>query len=197
MNARMDIQKLPGRVAGILSDPRAEWRKIAEEQDGIGSFYTSYIMPLAAIPAVAMLVGLALAGNPVAGGFAMGAAIRSAIYSYAGAMLGAMIAALVIERLAPRFKSSGSTVDALKLVGYASTPVWVAGVFYVLLFLAPLVLAGVLYAVYLFYLGLPPMMKTHPDQVVPYMVVSAIAILVINMLLAAFGSLLGIPSFGI
>ena len=108
-----------------------------------------------------------------------------------------MSAALVIEKLAPRFKSSGSTVNALKLVAYASTPVWVAGVFYLFLYLAPLAFVAVLYSIYLFYIGLPPMMKTHPENVVPYMVVSAIVLLVINIVLAGFRSLLGMPSFGL
>lgn len=41
--------------------------------------------------------------------------------------------------------------------------------------------AAALYAVYLFYLGLPPVMHTPGDKVIPYMVIAAIVIFVINL----------------
>ena len=50
----------------------------------------------------------------------------AAILSWVFALVGAYVGAFVIEKLAPTFKSSGSTIQALKLVVYASTPVWVA-----------------------------------------------------------------------
>ena len=39
-----------------------------------------------------------------------------------------IICAVLIAWLAPRFKSSGDNVQALKMVAYASTPAWVAAV---------------------------------------------------------------------
>ena len=192
----MDFQKLKKRVIGILTNPFHEWRAIAAEQDDIASVYMTYIIPLAAIPALAMFIGLGVVGAPFLGRFGIVTALSSAIATYLSLLVGPIIAAFVIERLAPKFKSSGTLVDALKLVAYASTPMWVAGVLYVLLYLAPLVLAAALYSVFLFYLGLPAMMKTPADHVVPYMLVSAIALLLINMLLALLRTMFGMPSYG-
>ena len=192
----MDFQKLRRRVIGILTDSIHEWRVISAEQDDIASVYMNYIVPLAAIPAISMFIGLGIIGAPFIGRFGILTALSSAIFGYVSALASPIIAAVVIEQLAPKFKSSGTLVDALKLVAYASTPMWVGGILYILLYLAPLVLAAALYAIYLFYLGLPAMMKTHPDNVVPYMVVSAIVLLVINLLLALFRTLLGMPSYG-
>jgi hypothetical protein len=193
----MDLQKLQKRVVGILASPVSEWRAIAGEDDDIASVYRRYILWMAAIPSVCLFVGLGVIGTPFSGRLGLGIAVSSAIYSYIGSLVGPIVAALVIEKLAPRFKSSGSRVNALKLVAYASTPVWVAGIFYVFLYVAPLAFVAVLYAAYLFYLGLPPMMNTHPENVVPYMLVSAIVLLVINAVLAGFRSQLGMPSFGL
>lgn len=192
----MDFQKLKKRVIGILTDPIHEWRAIAAEQDDIASVYKNYIMPLAAIPAVSMFIGLGIIGAPFLGRLGFVTALSSAIGMYISSLVGPIIAAVVIEKLAPRFKSSGSLVDALKLVAYASTPMWVAGVLYLLLYVSALILLAALYAIYLFYLGLPPMMKTHPDNVVPYMVVSAIVLLVINVVLSGLRGVLGLPSYG-
>lgn len=193
----MDFQKLQKRVIGILSNPIYEWRAIAGEEDDIASVYKGYIIPMAAIPALCLFLGLAVIGAPFDGRYAPRLAISSAVYSYVAALAISMVAALIIEKLAPRFKSSGSTVNALKLVAYASTPMWVAGVFNLFLYIAPLSLLVTVYSVYLFYLGLPPMMKTHPDNVVPYTLVSTIAIFVLISVVASFRFVLGMPSFGL
>jgi len=102
----------------------------------------------------------------------------------------------VIEKLAPTFQSKGSTAQALKLVVYAMTPVWVAGVLNLVPALAVLEIIAALYAIYLFYLGLAPVMGTPPDKAIPYIVVSAIVIIVISIVLGAVtAAIVGIGSY--
>ena len=94
-----------------------------------------------------------------------------------------------------RFKASGGVREAVALVAYASTPIWLAGIFYMFVPLAPFVLVGTLYAIYLFYLGVGPVMKTPADKVIPYMLLSALAIIVVwiilGLLMAAMGFISG------
>jgi len=73
----------------------------------------------------------------------------------------------------------------LKLVAYASTPAWVAGVVGLFPPLAVLGILAGLYGIYLFYLGLPPVMQTPGDKVIPYMLVSAIIIVVLYLVVGA------------
>lgn len=193
----MDFPKLQKRVVGILQNPTIEWRTISAEQDDIQSLYINYIMPLAAIPAVARFIAYAIIGVPFYGRFSPVTSLVTAIVTYVLMLAGTFVAAVVIEQLAPRFSSSGSTVDALKLVAYASTPIWVGGVIYLILYLSPLMILPIIYAVYLFYLGLPPMMKTHPNNVVPFMLVSFLAIVVVNLALSAMLWVFGLPRYGI
>jgi hypothetical protein len=61
-------------------------------------------------------------------------------------------------------------------------------VLYIVPPLAVIVLIAALYAIYLFYLGLPPVMSTPPNQVVPYMLVSAVVIIVISFVLGALAT---------
>ena len=168
----MDIRK---RVIGILTEPRREWAVIAAEPTDVSAILTKYVLVLAAIPAAALLIGM--------GWFGPFTALSAAVSSYVMSIVSTMLAAVVVERLAPKFSSTGGTAQALKLVAYASTPVWVAGIVYVLIFLSPVVVLAALYAVYLFYVGLPLVMKTPYDQVVPFMVVAAITIVVIHIVL--------------
>jgi Yip1-like protein len=174
--------QLTTRITNILKQPAQEWPIIAAEPTDAVTLITGYAAPLAAIPAVCSWIGWSLIGI---GFYRRGlvAGLAGAIVSFVFALLGAYIAAIVIEKLAPTFKSSGTTVDALKLVVYAQTPVWVAGVLNLVPPLAVLVLIAALYAIYLFYLGLPVLMKTPSEQVIPYMIVSAIVIIVISVCL--------------
>jgi hypothetical protein len=91
---------------------------------------------------------------------------------------------VIVEKLAPRFKSSGNTGQALKLVAYSSAPVWMAGVFNLIpALVGAATIVGVLYGIYLFALGLPRVLHTPREQLVPFMVVCAIVFVVINILL--------------
>jgi hypothetical protein len=184
---------LSRRVARILRDPKAEWAVIAVEHDEVASICQSYVAVLALIPAVCTLLGLGLIGGRFLGFAGISTAITAAIVSWVMAIASTIVAAVVIEKLAPIFKSDGDMTQAVKLVAYASTPVWLAGVFYVLVFAAPLVTVAMLWAVYLFYLGFPPVMKTPPEQVLPYMAVSALAVIVVNLLLRAIFTAFSVP----
>ena len=190
------MTNLQARVTGILTNSTSEWLAIAAEPDDVAAIYRSYIVYLAAIPAVSMFLGLTIVGLPLFGRYDVTSALATAVVMYVTSLVAPFIAAVVLEKLAPKFESSASTAQALKLVAYASTPMWVAGVFYLVLVLAPLALLAAIYAIYLFYLGLPVLMKTPPDNFVPFMVVAAIAILVLNIVLRAIVSALGLPAYG-
>lgn len=191
------MTNLQTRVKGILVNPSAEWLAIAAEPDDVAAIYRNYIVFLAAIPAISIFLGLTIFGVPLFGRYGISTALGSAVAMYVSSLVAPFIAAVVLEKLAPRFQSSGSTARALKLVAYASTPVWVAGVLYLLLMLAPLAMIAVLYAMYLFYLGVPVLMKTPYDKVVPFMVVAALVIVVLNIVLRSIVAVFGFPTYGV
>lgn len=184
---------LPRRVVGILRDPKAEWVVIAAEPDDVGSICRSYVAILALIPAVCTLLGLGLNGGRFLGFAGISTAITAAIVSWVMAIFSTIASAVVVEKLGPIFKSDGDMTQALKLVAYALTPVWLAGVSYVLVFAAPLVVVAVLWAIYLFYVGLPLVMKTPSEQVLPYMGVSALALIVVSVVLRAIFTAFSVP----
>jgi hypothetical protein len=169
---------LQTRVANILTRPASEWQVIAAERTDVESLYANYVLVLAAIPAVCAFLALAsvygLSGGLVAG-----------CLSYVSALVTTFVGAVIIEQLAPSFESDGDTTQALKLVAYASTPVWLAGVLRLVPLLEGLIVLAVLYAVYLFYVGVRPVMKTPQDRVVPFMIVSALVVIVVRIVLDA------------
>jgi hypothetical protein len=71
----------------------------------------------------------------------------------------------------------------MKLVAFAYTPVWLAGVLNLVPALSVLVVLAAFYAMYLFYLGLPSVMNTPQASVVPYMAVTALVCIVVAIVL--------------
>src|SRR5262249_2385512 len=186
---------LQTRVVNILTKPAAEWQVIAAESADIKSLYTNYIMILAAIPAVSTFLGTLFLGAAF-GFYGFSGALVGGVLNYVGTLVSVIICAFIIEKLAPTFDSRGDTAQALKLVAYASTPVWVAGVLHVVPPLGVLILLAAIYAVYLFYLGLPPVMKTPADKVVAFMIVAAIIVIIVYFVIGAVFTLFAAMAVG-
>jgi len=191
---------LQTRVINILSKPSQEWPVIASESTDIAALYKDYIMPLAAIPAICGFLGMTIMGvtiplvghirTPTVSGF------TSMVVGYGLSLVGIFLSAFIVDKLAPSFQSSGGIVQAMKMVAFSSTAPWLAGVLQLVPVLGGLALLAALYGVYLFYLGLPSVMKTPPDKVIPYLVVSVIVIIVISVVTASVSSIfVAVPRF--
>jgi hypothetical protein len=190
----MDLQT---RAKNILTQPAAEWPTIAAEPSDVASVLRDYAAPLSAVPAICRWLGMSIVGVsvPFMGTYRVGVirGFANAVVSWVLGLVGAWLAALVIEKLAPIFQSRGDTAQALKLVVFASTPVWIAGVLNIIPALGVLVILAALWAIYLCYLGVPIVMHTPPDKVVPYMVVSALVMIVVSVVVGAVaGALVGV-----
>jgi hypothetical protein len=176
------------RITNILTKPKVEWPVIAGESTSVSALYSGYIILLAAIPAVAGFFQMSMLGMGIFR-IPMTTALVASIVSYALSLGGVYLSAFIIDKLANNFQSQPSLIQALKLVAYSYTAVWVAGILNILPVIGVLgVLAGGIYSIYLFYLGLPVMMRTPPDKVIVYMIVSAIVIFVIYL---AIGMVVG------
>jgi len=187
--ADVNIPAIQARVTKIVTDPKTEWTVIEPEPTPVDKLYKGYIIPLAAIPVLATFIGMSFIGVSYGFGTFRTPIVRGlvgACVSYVLALAAVYISALVVSKLAPTFQSVSDDRQALKLVAYAETPIWIAGALNVIPFLGALAgLVGGLYAIYLFYLGVPVMMKTPTDKVIPYMVVAAVVIIVLAFIVAA------------
>jgi hypothetical protein len=186
---------LVDRVKNILLSPKTEWPVIEQEQTDVKTLYLSYIMILAAIPAIASIIASLLIGGmvgAVAGRAGLGAgmtggfAIGHALVSYVITLVVIFVVALIVDALAPTFGGTKSQINALKLVAYSATAGWVASIATVIPILGWIVaIIGSLYGIYLLYLGLPVLMKCPQDKAVVYLVVVVIVYLVLSWILSA------------
>lgn len=196
----MDFSRLIARVKSILLTPKTEWPVIAAEPATTVGLYTGYILLLSALPAVCQFLKLAVFGYsmPFLGTMHVGVgfALSTALRVYVGSVIGTYVVALIINALAPTFGGQKNSVQALKVVAYSYTASWIAGIAVLLPALGMLIVfVGLIYGIYLLYLGLPPTMKCPPERAAGYTAVTLICTIILGVLVFyILGSVLGLRS---
>ena len=180
------------RAKKILTTPKTEWLVVNSESATPSSLIMSYVLPMAIISSI----GRILSGLVWAGAFGT-YFIWFAVIGFVSIIISFYISIYVIDLLAPSFGSEKNLNKSAQLVAYSNTPAWIAG----LLSFIPvigflLVIAGWIYSIYLFYLGLGPLKKTPEDKKIVYMIVAFIVMIVIvaiisAILMAIFGGMIG------
>jgi hypothetical protein len=171
---------LVSRVKYILTRPKFEWPVIDAESASIKGLFTSYAVVLAAIPAVATIVGQIAFGHRGLVGPLLGGAL-----SYVLSLVSVYVLGLIIDALAPTFGGTKNPVKAMQVAVYSMTPMWVAGVLNIIPTLGWLAGLIGLYGFYLMYLGLPTLMKTSADKALGYTIVVVVAAIILNAIVFA------------
>jgi len=189
------------RAQGILLKPKEEWVKIKEETLPVSQLFTSYVLILAAIPAIAQFVGLSLVGRrvPFVGlyRYGIGTGFLYAILLYVFTLVSVYVFGIIINALAPTFSSDKNLDNAMKLAAFSMTPSWVAGVLYIIPFLGILVILASLYGIYLLYLGfVTPLMNTPKEKAVGYLIVSIVVVMVLMVVVSIIlGAIFAVGGF--
>ena len=189
----MDFNKIIARAKSLLLSPRTEWPVIAAEPETTSGLFMGYIVPMAALPAIAGFIKSTLIGTsiPFVGGVyraSVAGGLTTAVISFAVTLVSVFLVGLIIDALAPTFGATKDRVQALKTSGYAYTASFVAGILVIIPGIGLTMLIGLIalcYGLYLLYLGLPHTMKAPPDKAVGYTVVTVIAAIVLSLILSA------------
>lgn len=179
---------LVARVKGILTNPRNEWASIDAEPLNLSEVLVGYVLPLAAIGPIAMIIGWSTFGFGGLFRMSMGWIISHAILQYILTVVGIFVLAWVINALAPTFGATQSMPQAIKVAVYSSTAAWVAAIFNIIPMLGVLAIIGAIYSLYLFWIGLPVLMKPPADKAATYAIVTIIACVVVFMIIGAITS---------
>lgn len=189
---------LVDRAKNIVMTPKTEWGVIENEPATIQGLYTGYVMILAAIGPLCALIG-----QQVFGYSAMGItykpplnySIGFAVISYILGLASVYVMALIIDALAPSFNGTKNQIQAFKVAAYAPTAAWLAGIFQIVPALAFLAIVG-LYSLYLYYLGMPRLMKVPQEKATGYTVVVIIAYVIVFFIVGYIATMLAMSFFG-
>lgn len=185
----MDLAKIIERAKGICLSPKTEWPTIAAETADVKSLFMGYALILAAIPAICGMIGTSVIGVslPMIGTYRtpIGTAIAHGVLQYVLALGALYLISLIINALAPTFDGQKDPVQALKLIVYASTPAWLAGVLSLIPMLGILGVIAGLYGLYLLYIGLPVLMKNPEDKSIGYTALIVVCYIVLFLIIGA------------
>ena len=150
------------RIKGLLFTPESEWALIEAQGPTIFEIYRDYVLPLALIPPLAGFLGgyfFGFGGSPheVSHLTFAGGLIRAGL-QYVLSLPLLFLVAFVLSSLAPHFEGESDDGRALALTAYSYTPAWLASLFGLLPHLRWLDILG-LYGLYIFYHGLPRMLR--------------------------------------
>lgn len=162
---------LADRVKNVIVTPATEWTVIERESTPPLQVLVGYVLPLAVLGAIAMIIGerMTMAALDYEVEISLASTLLRALAGVIVALAGCAITALLIDALAPSFAGTKSVMQAFKLAGYAFTPALVAELARIIPFIGGLIgIAGLIYAIYLLYLGIPPLMKSPRDRAAPY-----------------------------
>jgi len=191
---------LVARAKNMITNPKVEWNVVAAEQPNVSQIITQYVLPLTLLGAIAAFIGYGLIGVSMLGvhmgGISLG--VYYAINQLVLGILSVFVTAYVVDLLAPSFASEKDFGRSVQLVAYGATPGLLAGLFAILPLLAGIVsIAGGIYSIYLWYLGLGPIKKTPEDKKVVYLIVTFLALIVVYVIIGMILSRLLSPVFGI
>ncbi len=108
-----------------------------------------------------------------------------AVLHWLAAFVFVYVMARILDALAPTFAGERNRENAMKLVTYAMTPAWLAGVFALIPGLGFLRFLAVLYAIYVFWLGLPILMKSPSERLGPYALAAVLCGIVLSAVIRA------------
>jgi Yip1 domain len=170
------------RAKNIIMKPADEWNVIAAEPATVGGLFTGYAMILAALPLIAAIVFTGALGLSAAG---MGAIAGMAVIGYVLSLVTLYLMSLIVNAVSPSFNGKSDMVESTKLMTYASTPTWVAGLVSWIPVLGALIsLGAIAYVVYLIYLGLKPVLGVPQEKVAGFTVVIVLIYIVLSLVVS-------------
>lgn len=185
------------RAKAILLTPDVAWRAIMRDRDRPSDLLMGYVACLAALPAIVNFIGMTVIGYALPGGAVarvdIFAAIMIALFDYAASFAVIALLAVAVNLAAPFFGAARDLDAAFKLVTYAYTPVWLAGIFLLVPGLHFLIVLG-FYGLFLLFKGLPILMRMSEGQAFAFAGAITIgAALIVLVVGAARASLFSLP----
>jgi len=157
-------------IWGIYTHPKQEWQTIADKHESFVNSL-SHTLFISLIPSLcayysSVHIGWSIgAGDPIF--LTHSSALAMAILMFGGLVGGVIALGLMAHWMAHNFGSAPSHVQSIEVSAYTATPLYMVGfatLYPELWFVMCVGLAGIAYAVYMLYTGVPIVMGIHEDQ---------------------------------
>ena len=179
---------LVDRAKNVLFSPASEWETIKSETVTNNELFTKYAVILAAIPAIAGLIGYSVFGISFGFGritLGFGTTLVWAILTYVLSLVSVYVLGWIIDILAPSFGSTKDLNASLKVAVFSYTAAWVGGIFHILPYLSFLAALTSIYSLVLLYMGLKRVKAVPEDKMLGYFVVIIVVAIVLYFIIGA------------
>lgn len=184
------------RAYGLMRDPKTEWEQIRAEETTTAHLLSGYVAPLAAIPPIAGAIGSLIFGERYNGETIrtdIGTLLLGALVTIVASIALVYFLGLLINAIADNFDAERDELSAQKVAAYSMTPAFLSGIFSLWPPLWWLSLVGIAMTAFLFYRGLPPLMKADEARALGYATTVMLAGLVAFIILFGLsGCLVGV-----
>jgi hypothetical protein len=166
----------------LLKNPAAFMRQNKDNAVPVNSLMINYVAVLAAIPFIATLVGdlwyFAYRGI-------YGYAFAVAIATYVLDVAAVYVIGMIIWKLGPNFGTTTDQGKATLLAAFVYTPVFLMSILTIIPFIGWITFLGLIYGLYVLYLGLPIMLGTPPGKEMTYIVAIIVVAIVVYIVIGA------------
>ena len=176
----MDIMKIVNQAKDLIFNPQGTMKKLKDEKVELKD-----IIFYLAVVAFPLLLGNLLGYGIIwGGGSYIGWGFAIAIISYIGAIVGVVIFGFILNMLAPSFKTKQNQMQAFKLVSYAATHWLLLGIINIFPAAGIIAFLGLLYGLYILYLGIPILMGTPKEQQMIFFIIGLVVYIIVGGLIS-------------
>lgn len=186
---------------GLILHPKQEWQKISQEKNDVPGLLMGYILILALIGPVAGYYGTTSNGWQIGTSEAVKltsqSALTIAILYYLAVVVSVVGLGYMVRWMCKTYGGNSTLEQCVALSTYVATPIFLVGIveiFPILWINLVIGLAGLSYAVYLLYSGVPIMMDISEDKgflmssaLLAIGMVALVSLLAITALMWGFG----------
>src|SRR6478672_5060434 len=191
LQPRENAVNIVERVKNIIMTPKTEWDVIAGEATQRKDLIITYVLPLAALAAIAGFIGTVIIGSFFLGKMSFVWGLVGLVFHLVMSVVSVFVIGFVIDALAPSFGGQKNFNQAIKVAAYSYTPGFIGGLFAIIPILGGFVgLLFALYGLYVLYLGLPKLMKNPEDKTIIYELVVIVVAIVVWMFIAFVGGMM-------
>jgi len=179
-----DFKAFFNRIKDLLFKPNDTWNEIKGEETNIKDFLLSYVLIIAAVPAISQFLGYFVVGGLFRiYNLHFFKAILNSVIVYIFSVASIYLTAFIMDQLAVQYGGQKNLNNSIKLIAYSMTPYWIASVLYIIPPLAPVSFLAAIYGFFIMYLGIPILIEVPKEKSFLYLIITIIILVVINVIL--------------
>ena len=183
-----------GDAIALVTNPVAYMTKNKDVQVSVNTIIINYVAVLAAIPFIATLIGPLWYYHY---SFLYEYAFADAVLTYIFDVIGVFVVGYIIWKLAPTFGASTDQVKGTLLAAWIFTPAFLISILDIIPFIGWITFLGLLYGLYILYLGIPILTNTPKDRTMGYVIGVVVATIIVYAVIGAIVAAVIVAAFGL